>query len=167
MKYLQESPSRRHSKTVFALAPRVPITTRRASNSGRGASEFDAASPPDWRWAGGFISNGLTRALCRCILLVAIWLFGCSAVVVSAQTIQCQSSVFTNNSPCNPGRCLLTRWKATVPLLQTLTYAVELSTNCLSWQEAATPITLTQSANIEVWITVDGPVGFVRLRIVQ
>jgi len=107
------------------------------------------------------------KPLRRFILLLAVWLFGYSATVVSAQTIQCLSTVFTNTSPCNSGRCLLTHWKAIVPQSQTLTYAVELSTNCLSWREATAPITLTQSTNIDVWVMADTTVGFVRLRIVQ
>jgi hypothetical protein len=107
------------------------------------------------------------KALCRFIPLLAVWLYGYSGCGVSAQTIQCESMVFTNNSPCNPGPCLLTRWNAIVPQSQTLTYAVELSTNCLSWQEATAPITLTQSTNIDVWITTDTRIGFVRLRIIQ
>jgi hypothetical protein len=107
------------------------------------------------------------KTLRRFILLLATGLSCCAATVVSAQTIQYLSTVITNNSPCDSGRCLLSRWKAIVPQSQTLTYTVELSTNCLNWQEATTPITLTQSANIDVWVTVDTPVGFVRLRIVQ
>jgi len=106
------------------------------------------------------------KAFHRSILFCAIWLVGYSATVVSAQTIEYLSTVFTNNSPCDSGQCLLSRWKATVPLSQTLSYAVELSTNCLNWQDATAPITLTQSANIDVWITADTQVGFVRLRII-
>jgi hypothetical protein len=86
---------------------------------------------------------------------------------VSAQTIQCQSAVFTNSSPCDTSRCLLTKWVATVPPLQTLTFAVELSTNFLTWQETTAPITLTQSTNVNVWVAVNKSAGFIRLRIVQ
>jgi len=101
------------------------------------------------------------------LLLITAWLLGCSATVVSAQTIEYLSTIYTNNSPCDTGPCLLTRWKAVVPRAQTLTYAVELSTNCLTWQEATAPITLTQSTNIDVWISADTRAGFVRLRILQ
>jgi hypothetical protein len=172
MKYLQRSPARRPAKTVFTLAAVLPTDTRGASNSLWGVSQSDAAPPPTREdvsrpCKGSRCANGRTKALRRLILVLAVWLFGYSATVVSAQTIQYLSTVYTNNSPCNPGRCLLSRWKATVPLSQTLTYTVELSTNCLSWEEATTPITLTQSTNIDVWITADTLVGFVRLRIVQ
>jgi hypothetical protein len=107
------------------------------------------------------------KVLRRLIVLLAVWFFGCPACIVSAQTVQYLSTVFTNRSPCNPEPCLLSCWKAIVPQSQTLTYTVELSTNCLSWQEATSPITLTQSTTIDVWTTADTRVGFVRLRIIQ
>jgi hypothetical protein len=106
------------------------------------------------------------KVLCRFILLPAICLFGYPARVVNAQTIQCQSVVFTNSSPCETGRCLLTSWVATVPPSQTLTYAVELSTNCLTWQESTAPITLTESATVDVWVAANDSIGFIRLRII-
>ena len=112
----------------------------------------------------GFVAR---KVLCRFILLLVVCLFGCPACVVSAQTIQCQSTMFTNSSPCETGRCLLTRWVATIPPSQTLTFAVELSTDRLTWQESASPITLTQSTTVEVWVTVNHSIGFIRLRIIQ
>jgi hypothetical protein len=111
----------------------------------------------------GFI---VMKVLCRFILLLVACLFGYPARVVNAQTIQCQSVMFTNSSPCETGRCLLTRWVATVPPSQSLTFAVELSTDRLTWEESTAPITLTESTTVNVSVAVDSSVGFIRLRII-
>jgi hypothetical protein len=44
---------------------------------------------------------------------------------------------------------------------------VELSTDRLTWQESTAPITLTKSMTVNVWVTVDNSIRFIRLRIVQ
>jgi len=109
----------------------------------------------------------IARAVQRLVLALVLCLFAGAPAVVTAQTIQCHSAVFTNVSPCETGRCLLTKWVATVPPSQTLTYAVELSTDRLTWQESTAPITLTKSMTVNVWVTVDNSIRFIRLRIVQ
>jgi hypothetical protein len=173
MKYPQASPTRRLSRMLPTSRPRMPVAAIwiQTSENTFVASQSDAASTQ--RGDHGELGNtrngamvNIARAARRLVFALTLCLFACTPVV-TAQTIQCQSVVLTNSSPCETGRCLLTRWVATVPPSQTLTYAVELSTDCLTWQESTAPITLTESATVNVWVTADNRVGFIRLRIVQ
>jgi hypothetical protein len=193
MKYPQVSPARRSLRIPPASGPHMPAAAIWTSEHKLVASQPDAFSCQGVNQAthqngpaastcerqavavgkphqpGGAKNHAridIARWVQRFVSALSICLFACTPTVATAQTIQCQSMVLTNSSPCDTGRCLLTRWVATVPPSQTLTYAVELSTNRLTWQESTIPITLTESAIVEVWVTANSSIGFIRLRIV-
>jgi hypothetical protein len=155
MKHPQVSPTRRSYRTPLTPEPCVPAAVVPAGEQ----------HPPEG--ARNRARIDVARAAQRLPSVLALCLFACTPAVAIAQTIQYKSMVLTNSSPCDAGRCLLTRWAATVPPSQTLTYTVELSTNCLSWQESTEPITLTESTTLNVWVGINNGVGFIRLRIVQ
>jgi hypothetical protein len=156
MKHPQVSPAGRLFRRPLAPGPCVPAAVIRTNEN-----------KPVPRGARNRAGIDVARAAQRLASVLALCLFTCTPAVATAQTIQYKSMVLTNSNPCDAGRCLLTKWVATVPPSQTLTYTVELSTDLLTWRESTAPITLTQSATLNVWVGVDNSVGYVRLRIVQ
>jgi hypothetical protein len=177
MKHPQVSPTRRSLRIPPASGPYTPVAAscrgvnQATHQNGAATSTCQRQGVPvEGQHQRGGAKNrvgiDIARAVQRLVFAMGLCLFACMPGVVTAQTIQCQSIVLTNSSPCDTGRCLLTRWVATVPPSQTLTYAVELSTNCLTWQESTAPITLTESATVDVWVAANDSIGFIRLRII-